>query len=53
MGKFSANPGLGLVGTPFRDDSMYDYRFVSIEHVSGACQLFRRECFEESAATSR
>jgi hypothetical protein len=26
---------------------MYDYRFVSIEHVSGACQLFRRECFEE------
>ena len=38
---------LGLVGTPFGDDSMYDYRFVSIEHVSGACQLFRRECFEE------
>jgi hypothetical protein len=26
---------------------MYDYRFVSIEHVSGACQLFRRDCFEE------
>ena len=26
---------------------MYDYRFVSIEHVSGACQLFRRKCFEE------
>ena len=26
---------------------MYDYRFVSIEHVSGACQLFRRACFEE------
>ena len=25
----------------------YDYRFVGIEHVSGACQLFRRECFEE------
>jgi len=23
----------------------YDYRFVNIEHVSGACQLFRRECF--------
>jgi len=20
---------------------------VSIEHVSGACQVFRRECFEE------
>jgi len=26
---------------------MYDYRFVSIEHVSGACQLFRRRCFED------
>jgi hypothetical protein len=25
---------------------MYDYRFVSLEHVSGACQVFRRECFE-------
>jgi len=47
MGKLSGNPALGLVGTPFRDESMYDYRFVSIEHVSGACQLFRRECFEE------
>jgi hypothetical protein len=35
------------VGTPFKDSSMYDYRFVSIEHVSGACQLFRRSCFEE------
>ena len=35
-----------MVGTPFKDRSTYDYRFVSIEHVSGACQLFRRECFE-------
>src|SRR5260370_4150753 len=40
---------LGLVGTPFKGSSSptYDYRFVSIAHVSGACQLFRRECFEE------
>ena len=38
-----------MVGTPFKENSshIYDYRFVSIEHVSGACQLFRRECFEE------
>jgi len=47
LGKLAENPELGLVGTPFKDDSTYDYRFVSIEHVSGACQLFRRECFEE------
>jgi biofilm PGA synthesis N-glycosyltransferase PgaC len=46
LDKLASNPELGLVGTPFKDDSMYDYRFVSIEHVSGACQLFRRECFE-------
>jgi glycosyltransferase involved in cell wall biosynthesis len=38
---------LGLVGTPFAENGRsYDYRFVSIEHVSGACQVFRRECFE-------
>jgi biofilm PGA synthesis N-glycosyltransferase PgaC len=47
LSKLAENQELGLVGTPFKDDSIYDYRFVSIEHVSGACQLFRRECFEE------
>lgn len=47
--KLIENPALGLVGTPFKDGSnpSYDYRFVSIEHVSGACQVFRRQCFEE------
>jgi len=47
LNHLARNPELGLVGTPFKDDAIYDYRFVSIEHVSGACQLFRRECFEE------
>ena len=43
------DPLLGLVGTPFKEGSKptYDYRYVNIEHVSGACQLFRRECFAE------
>ena len=46
--KFVDNPHLGVAGTPFREEGhQYDYRFTSIEHVSGACQLFRRECFEE------
>jgi glycosyltransferase involved in cell wall biosynthesis len=48
--KLMEEPSLGLVGTPFRDslsNETYDYRFVNIEHVSGACQLFRRECFED------
>jgi biofilm PGA synthesis N-glycosyltransferase PgaC len=45
--KFAENPKLGVGGTPFREGTQqYDYRFTSIEHVSGACQLFRRECFE-------
>jgi glycosyltransferase involved in cell wall biosynthesis len=46
--KLADDPALGLVGTPFQEDSgrRYDYRFVSVEHVSGACQVFRRECFE-------
>jgi len=49
LGKLSSDPKLGLVGTPFQEFSRpaYDYRFVSIEHVSGCCQLFRRECFED------
>ncbi|MDD5760366.1 MAG: glycosyltransferase family 2 protein [Desulfobulbaceae bacterium] len=47
MGRFAENPQLGVAGTPFREGThQYDYRFTSIEHVSGACQLFRRECFE-------
>jgi len=47
--KLSSDPGLGVVGTPFQETSgeVYDYRFVNIEHVSGACQVFRRVCFEQ------
>lgn len=46
--RLSSDTRLGLVGTPFRETSgqTYDYRFVNIEHVSGACQVFRRACFE-------
>ncbi len=45
--KFAENPRLGVGGTPFREGGTgYDYRYTSEDHVSGACQLFRRECFE-------
>lgn len=49
LGKLAEDAALGLVGTPFMDRSKlrYDYRFVSLEHVSGACQVFRHECFEK------
>jgi biofilm PGA synthesis N-glycosyltransferase PgaC len=47
--KLAEDPSLGLVGTPYRDplSARYDYRFASIEHVTGPCQLFRRACFDE------
>src|SRR6266446_2946952 len=49
LGKLAEDPALGVVGTPFEDgfNRTYNYDFVGIEHVSGACQLFRRKCFEE------
>jgi poly-beta-1,6-N-acetyl-D-glucosamine synthase len=46
--KYAENPQLGVAGTPFREGTFqYDYRFTSIEHVSGQIQMFRRKCFEE------
>jgi biofilm PGA synthesis N-glycosyltransferase PgaC len=48
LDKAGSDSQLGIVGTAFREGKMsYDYRFVSIEHVSGPCQFFRRECFED------
>jgi len=48
MEKFVEDDRLGVAGTPFVEKGLqYDYRFTNIEHVSGACQLFRRSCFEE------
>jgi len=42
-----------VAGIPFVYDyahvwiNSFNHRFAQIEHVSGACQLFRRECFEQ------
>jgi biofilm PGA synthesis N-glycosyltransferase PgaC len=48
IGKFAENSRLGVAGTAFREGGRaYNYDFVGIEHVSGMCQMFRRECFEE------
>ena len=48
LAKFDANSRLGICGTPFSEGGeTYDFRFSATEHVSGACQLFRRQCFEE------
>jgi glycosyltransferase involved in cell wall biosynthesis len=48
IGKFVEDDRLGVAGTPFVENgAQYDYRFTNVEHVSGACQLFRRACFED------
>jgi len=49
LARFEENPRLGVAGTPFVEltSDTYNYNFANIEHVSGACQLFRKECFEE------
>lgn len=48
ISKFNQYSELGVAGAPFRQNGkQYDYRFSRKEHVSGACQLFRRKCFEE------
>jgi glycosyltransferase involved in cell wall biosynthesis len=48
LGKLAADAALGVVGTPYEEKSgeIFDYRFTSLDHVSGACQVFRRECYE-------
>ena len=48
--KFSQDDRLGVAGTVFREPSGYDSGSDSFEgqtYVSGQCQIFRRNCFEE------
>jgi poly-beta-1,6-N-acetyl-D-glucosamine synthase len=49
LGKFAKHPRLGVTGTTMREaghDALKD-TFYHFRDVFGACQLFRRECFEE------
>lgn len=50
LNEIRQDPRLGVAGTTFREEGGYDSGKDSFEgrsHVSGQCQLFRRECFEE------
>ena len=53
ISKFASCPQLGVAGTPFIERNSaqhkhsYSHNYANLDHVSGACQLFRRECFEE------
>jgi glycosyltransferase involved in cell wall biosynthesis len=53
VAKFMEMPELGVAGTPFVEDTdrpsvhSYAHAFADLSHVSGACQFFRRQCFDE------
>ncbi len=50
LSKFSQDPRLGVAGTVFREPGGYNSGTDSFEgqsYVSGQCQIFRRQCFEE------
>jgi len=53
ISRFVEIPELGVAGTPFIEDAAnpqehsYAHRFADLSHVSGACQFFRRGCFED------
>jgi len=50
LSKFGQDSRLGVAGTVFREPSGYDSATDSFEgqtYVSGQCQVFRRQCFEE------
>lgn len=47
--RFAEDPTLGVAGTVFREDGYSSEKdsFEGRNHVSGQCQLFRRQCWEE------
>jgi len=50
LSKFEQDSRLGVAGTVFREPSGYNSATDSFEgqtYVSGQCQIFRRQCFEE------
>jgi glycosyltransferase involved in cell wall biosynthesis len=49
LNKFFEFPRLGVAGTPYEEGARDVGRgfFYDRQHVHGACQLFRRKCFEE------
>ena len=57
--RFMESPDLGVAGTPFVEEAScpeahsYAHRFSDLNHVSGACQFFRRRVSTRSAATRR
>ncbi len=52
LGHFARDPSLGVAGSPYAEDPAHPERHTyahpgaNLEHVSGACQMFRRSCYE-------
>lgn len=46
--RFKEIPDLGVAGTTFFENGKltYGYNHADFNHVSGACQIFRKKCFE-------
>jgi poly-beta-1,6-N-acetyl-D-glucosamine synthase len=53
--KFAEDPKLGVAGTVFREDGYSTEKdsFEGQNHVAGACQLFRRQCWEQIGGYSQ
>ncbi|MDP3068881.1 MAG: glycosyltransferase family 2 protein [Opitutaceae bacterium] len=53
LARFAERPRLGVAGTPFVEDESqpgnhsYAHGSANLTHVSGACQIFRKQCFAE------
>ena len=52
LNKFAQSPRLGVAGTNYIEGEWdkalkHDYRFSNIQDVTGQCQLFRRQCFDD------
>lgn len=53
LARFAERPKLGVAGTPFVEDATqpdvhsYSHGAANLTHVSGACQIFRRACFDD------
>lgn len=53
IARFRENERLGVAGTPYVEDPAHPERHTyahadaNLAHVSGACQIFRRACFED------
>jgi GT2 family glycosyltransferase len=49
LDKFEKMPELGVAGTHYVEGKFHSFKdsYINVHHVNGACQLFRRQCFEE------